>query len=176
MKTLIQSVFTLSTIALMGASAQADFVPGRERPAVFGEAQILQADGIYKNTKAVDVTLLSKDEVRDYTGVVLTVDGQRTRFEVQSVTVVGCGSTKIVAVAKKGLAPREDIAAEVEILDHSTRLCDDYRRYVWDVTVRPHNVRIHGLLELGVARPEHFMQTLSFESEPKTDVLPFDQN
>lgn len=140
----------IALVSLVAGQANAIVRPGWERPILRAELQQLAAGGAVTNYHLKkSLTMNKQDGFRQPTSFTLVEENQvfcvrapcppikRVRqFRVQSVAKVGCGSVRYtsVEVAPHGLT--DFPAAVLNLTDHTTRLCDDYRPYLWEVTVR----------------------------------------
>lgn len=63
--------------------------------------------------------------------------GIAARLQVESITTDSCGSM----IYKARDTARYHDAMKIEVTDHATRLCDDYRPYRWEVRQQVREVR-----------------------------------
>lgn len=98
--------------------------------------------------KVADMTILSKNGeftgvveakvlqtyntiVLEYSDLVSTIPYTFT-LPILSVSAVGCGSFEIVA----GIGEADGNRIHLSLIDHSRRVCEDARPYVWEAEVR----------------------------------------
>ena len=149
----MKTILKLFLVTLVTAQfAQADWRPNWERPifnAMLTELDFLGHEinvGLNKS-----LTMNKRDGMRDATSFTFAEDAQvfcitapcppirmTTQFKQVQKRPAGCGSVKYTAYEapvfsnpNQRLMPRRVL----EVVDHSNRLCTDYHKYAWEVTL-----------------------------------------
>lgn len=159
MKNVLIKMSFLTTITL-GLSASAMQLPtGTERPLfeISGKNVQIQSQSI-EAVKNIELQMMRRDGSKDATSFSFKADffankiadTQSFEFFVTEITHDACGSTIYHAsTAPKAPAPNYQILpvedtfhvalpkserrVKLRVIDHSTRLCEDYKSYAWEV-------------------------------------------
>ena len=86
-------VFVLALLALIPAVSHADYRPGRVRATAVATMKVVEATGIYKGIKSVEMAALSQDDRQGYVAFDVKVSGRATRFAVAQAELSECGDT-----------------------------------------------------------------------------------
>jgi hypothetical protein len=147
-KARLHSLFAL--VAFIGGSAHGVVIPGWERPSLRAPLDQIGNGGVVINHHLKkSLTQNRRDGARRPTSYTLSEEVQvfcvkapcppmrQTRvFRIQSERDAGCGSRQITAVEQAPAGLTDFPAATLKVVDHSKRLCDDFRPYAWEVTVQ----------------------------------------
>lgn len=142
MKTQLTTLFT--TALVLSANAFAVYDPSWERPILTADdMEITSATQAFEKAKKVDLTLTRRDGQKKVTGMVLSVDYPHsnkpvvTTLKVDQITKDDCGSTVYYAhLPSKPSKGGMDRRFSVTLTDHAARLCDDYKPFRWEASVR----------------------------------------
>ncbi|HBQ20922.1 MAG: hypothetical protein A2Z91_08715 [Deltaproteobacteria bacterium GWA2_38_16] len=156
-------ILTVLTIVFVTTNAGAIVMrPGHERP-IFGAAmEKVDAQGHFELASNIFLELTKRDSYRAYntdpTGMLLTYtvpsvklsSDESDQFVSQKLVItdkrdVGCGSVQYIASLRPEpilhYLPVEKTREmqhrfTVVLIDHSQRVCEDYRPYLWEASVR----------------------------------------
>ena len=118
----MKTVFVI--IAFLSATAFGIWDPSWERPILSADLHEVEDQGTY------ELTLNQRDGSREPTSFLFVEDGKGTTFfKIVKKIPLGCGSHRYLAIEPRR-RPRRLI-----VTDHTERLCDDYREYLWEATL-----------------------------------------
>jgi hypothetical protein len=156
-----QSVTIIALLAISPFSqAFGDIRPGWERPIKKAEMKLVDSQGHFGDAQDIDLTLTRRDGkngpnklkvtgmvleytinstqgYRDGVDVVTPLREKRVLIVDQAPTKDSCGSSIYYGqLAKQGQNKDVQVRFNVVLVDHSTRICKDFRPYRWEVSVR----------------------------------------
>jgi len=137
---------------LFHLNAMAVYDPSWERPLFTSEMKVTHSEYGFKDVDQFSLTLTKRDGEKNYTGAIVkykqevTGENQETflidvtkLLKVDQIEKDSCGSTLIYAQ----LAPLNNQSPNpmgaryhLVLLDHSSRICKDYRPYLWEASIR----------------------------------------
>jgi len=89
-----------------------------------------------------------------------------THFRVVRAETIECGSTRYIAIESPGKKGSESQMsyrpAVLSLIDHTTRVCEDYKKYLWEVRVRS-GKKVRRL----VGNPEPVFTIMGFGADPR---------
>jgi len=143
-------------LGLIGWSvpALAIYAPNWERPILKAKMEVTHTEFGFQNVEDVVVTLTKRDGEKNATGVTieytlpLQADSEETsrivkQLQIYNIEKDSCGSTMISARLPESKVgednrPFHGMGARfnLTLMDHSTRICEDYRPYRWEIYAR----------------------------------------
>lgn len=160
------------TTFMSSVAAHAIYRPDWERPILRAELTEFDNDGHELNQgRELTLTMNKRDGKRNPTSFTF-VEEQRiycvmapcpqprhtVQFNITNRFKDSCGSTHYNAVEKRHINALPNLPLRrMEVVDHSTRLCEDYRKYGWDVELN---------LPLGAMLPAFKTRTFGGNPEP----------
>lgn len=128
MKNIFLTAMTVfATVATV--SAQADMRPW-DRPIERAQMKISSAEGTLSKVQYAQITRTNKRLLVTFN------NDQQLAFDILETADAGCGSKKVsaegVVPARPGHRP---VRFFLQLVDHRTRICEDYRPYMWDVRI-----------------------------------------
>ncbi|MGE0616087.1 MAG: hypothetical protein AB7P04_10640 [Bacteriovoracia bacterium] len=171
MKTMNAVAASIAMLVTIGASAEVKPV-GTRLAIEQAEMKVTKATQVYNQHENVDLVSyefvgMEKKEIDMH----FTMPDARTMpvtFEVKAVKAAGCGSQLIIAETAPPVHTGMSYTKErLELVDHRTRLCEDFRPYMWEAKVTKIRVTgfkeaVKGQLNL-VGNPEALFHTMSVE-------------
>jgi len=155
---LTKLVLVLTAAFITSIAAQAITIPGWERP--IERADLEEFDGQGREIGIgldKSLTMLRRDRSRYATSLIFNEDQRvycvtypcpplrnSSVFKLRRPVPTECGSTKYVGFERTfrpgRLLPR--LAKKIELVDHRTRYCRDYKRNLWEVTITDYDRRL----------------------------------
>ncbi len=133
-----QALIALSALALVAVSApaHATFNPGYDRPILSAEVKVTQATGDFRELENVTIVEAHRDGAKNVVTYTFEANGQEPiKFVKISTEDAGCGSIKHTAIDIESLLDNDKRGYTLTLVDHSRRICEDYRPGLWDVTI-----------------------------------------
>lgn len=148
-----KAIWSLALVAvgIQSSAAMAIYRPGWERPVL--EAKMIEMDAMgHEIGIGLDkvLTMHQQDGAQHPTMLTLVEEQkvfcvrapcppikQKVEFVLRKPTAAGCGSLRYFGVDKRALLfARGRVmpagAKTIQLVDHTTRLCDDYKKYTWE--------------------------------------------
>lgn len=148
MKNVVLSVMILAG-SVFSVRAQAVEVPGWDRPQAEATMKVTQAKGTLSQIDSVDLQLNQRSVEAKINKT------HKLVFHIVEVTEAGCGSKKVLArVSQPSVGSGPTVAGGVvkhfvlQLIDHRTRVCEDYRPYMWEAKIT--QIRKSAVFQAGV--------------------------
>ena len=154
MKTKINKIMFMfvGLFAFTSTVAFAISQPGYERPLYSAQMEKVNARGHFELAQNVRLMMTQLDESETPTGLRLSYVNsmleqfpEATGYSSVDLTIVetreiGCGSVQHIARLRQPNDHRDSIYNQhrftVVLIDHTRRICEDYRPYLWEASIR----------------------------------------
>jgi hypothetical protein len=136
-------------VLVASTQAWAVSIPGWERPVYQADMKVLDVKGPVREPKTVELVMTKEDGSRTPTGLELTMDGRKVFFPIVATRNLGCGSVEYFAEVARMAGPRPVRNYGITLADHTKRICEDARRYMWEVEYTVDGDFLSGMIRMG---------------------------
>jgi hypothetical protein len=117
---------------------------------------------VIANSKTVELVMTQQDGAQSPSGFVLLTDGRfKQAYQVKSASTDSCKTTTYTLVPIQDSANYIlNVSESIQVLDHSNRICLDFRKFVWELNVTHSDLthEVTGQIQL-VGNPESVIVT-----------------
>lgn len=142
----MNTTLLLVATAFLSTSAFADYIPGRTRASAEGVLETLQATGIYKGIKEVQI-IQNETDGKGVTGYVVSANGLTQSFKVEKIKAGRCAFSYLA---------KNQTDAELRLEDRSYTQCEIRTERMWTVEIRSRQGKETSRLVVA-GDPEHFL-------------------